>query len=62
MKKQKFNKKLSLNKETISNLNEIKGGGGKGETDEVPCKTDDCPTVQFPSICCTMNPDQSCAC
>ncbi|MCD4794092.1 MAG: class I lanthipeptide [Bacteroidales bacterium] len=29
MKKKKFNKKLSLNKEKISNLNEIKGGGGK---------------------------------
>ena len=29
MKKQKFNKKLSLNKETITNLNEIKGGGGE---------------------------------
>jgi len=26
MKKKKFNKKLSLNKETISNLNDVKGG------------------------------------
>ena len=26
MKKKKFNKKLSLNKETISNLDKIKGG------------------------------------
>jgi len=28
MKKVKFSKKLQLNKETIANLNEIRGGGG----------------------------------
>lgn len=37
MKKQKFNKKLSLNKETISNLNrnemnDLKGGEGHAAT------------------------------
>ena len=32
MKKQKFNKKLSLSKETIANLNEIKGGINVRET------------------------------
>ncbi|MCD4794334.1 MAG: class I lanthipeptide [Bacteroidales bacterium] len=29
MKKKKFNKKLSLNKETVSNLDNIKGGNGE---------------------------------
>ena len=59
MKKQKFNKKLSLNKETITNLDKIKGGGDKytgicsghatcGGATCVSCGickfTDECPT------------------
>ena len=46
MKKQKFNKKLSLNKETITNLNEIKGGGIR-----------DAKSLPYPngSACCATN-------
>ena len=39
MKKQKFNKKLYLNKETISNLDKIKGGACKDTISNCPQTT-----------------------
>ena len=56
MKKKKLNGKLTLNKEVISNLNDIKGGGGKD------CYTDpgqwsctpthlNCPNTRVPKEC-----------
>ena len=47
MKKQKFNKKLSLNKETISNLDKIKGGAPQLKTPNcaIFSTVPGCPTV-----------------
>ncbi len=54
MKKRKLNIKLNLNKEKISNLNSIQGGGDLGAVTDtqvtctcpfscyIPCPTDDC--------------------
>ena len=53
MKKQKFNKKLSLNKETISKLDEIKGGANAHKTPN--CLTNEhsctCPPSREPATC-----------
>ncbi|MCD4794333.1 MAG: class I lanthipeptide [Bacteroidales bacterium] len=49
MKKKKFSKKLALNKETISNLDNIKGGKVLGFTvvnpTDVLCTTDICASI-----------------
>ena len=50
MKKKKFNKKLSLNKKTISKLDasKIKGGYHTAGPDD-PCHTDNFPTSTTPN-------------
>jgi len=59
MKKKSFQKRLTLNKKTVANLNAGQLGQLKGgNTGDTNCRTCDCPTAQY--NCTTQDPNQIC--